>query len=74
MAAVSKSPAPVIERRHQVQERTGLTRTAIYKGMADGTFPKAIRLTDRSVGWLESEITDWINQRVAASRNQKAAA
>ena len=58
----------------EVERATGLKRSAIYARIASNEFPKPVRLTARTVGWLESEITDWINQRVAASRNQKAAA
>lgn len=58
----------------EVERATGLKRSAIYARITSNEFPKPVRLTARTVGWLESEITDWINQRVAASRNQKAAA
>jgi len=40
--------------------------------MARGTFPKAIKLGARSVGWLESEINAWIEAQVAASRKGAA--
>ena len=32
--------------------------------MAAGTFPKAIPLGQRAVGWLEDEIKEWITNRV----------
>ncbi len=41
----------------------GLSKTTIYKMMNEGLFPKSIQLTERSVGWLESDINDWINSR-----------
>jgi len=49
-----------ILRRERVQERTGLSRSTIYDRMKEGTFPKPIRLGPRSVGWVESEIEDWL--------------
>ena len=61
-----------ILRRTEVQKRTGLPRTSIYEAMARGTFPKAIKLGARSVGWLESEINAWIEAQVAASRKGAA--
>ena len=42
-----------ILRRKQVQERTGLSRSTIYLRVAQGTFPKAISLGARAVGWVD---------------------
>lgn len=58
-------------RRPQVIARTGLKRSAIYEQMAAGTFPKCIKLGPRAVGWIESEIDDWIQSRIQASRGEK---
>ena len=57
-----------ILRRKQVQELTGLSRSTIYLRIAQGTFPKAISLGARAVGWLESEVDDWLSSRVELSR------
>jgi len=56
---------PKILRRPAVEELTGLSRSAIYEGMAAGTFPKSIKRSARGVGWLEPEVIDWIKKRVA---------
>jgi prophage regulatory protein len=53
-----------ILRLSAVIDRTGLKRSTIYEHIAAGTFPKPIRLTLKSVGWVESEIDDWINKRI----------
>lgn len=53
-----------IIRLKQVMDVTGLARSTIYKHIADGVFPGAIPLGGRSVGWLESEIQDWIAARI----------
>lgn len=69
------SNALTILRRKQVEARTGLSRSTIYQRIADGSFPKSINLGGRAVGWLESEIENWLAQRVQASRaNHRAAA
>lgn len=60
--------APSILRRRQVQARTGLSHSSLYEAMAEGRFPRQIPLGPRSVGWVESEVTDWINARIAESR------
>ena len=49
-----------ILRLKNVIEKTGLARSTIYKYVDAGTFPKPIPLGGRSVGWLISEIHDWI--------------
>lgn len=49
-----------ILRRKQVESRTGLSRSTIYLRMQNGTFPKPIRLGPRAVGWVESEIENWL--------------
>lgn len=65
--------ALAILRRKQVEARTGLSRSTIYARMADGTFPKPVSLGPRAVGWVESEITDWLTGQVQQSRNKRAA-
>lgn len=47
------------------------SRSLIYLAMNEGTFPKPIKLMKRSVVWLESDINNWINQRIAASKGEK---
>ena len=49
--------------------RTGLSRSSIYQKIAQGTFPKPIRLGLRSIGFVESEIEAWIESRIKESRN-----
>jgi prophage regulatory protein len=44
---------------------TGLPRATIYEMVNKGTFPKQVRLSPRAVGWIESEILDWQQARIA---------
>lgn len=53
-----------ILRQKQVSDATGLPRSTIYKYIADGVFPKPIPLGDRCVGWLESEVQEWISLKI----------
>ena len=75
--------ALTILRRKQVEQRIGLSRSAIYgkmkpdpkrPGLYDPTFPLPIKLGPcaKAVGWIESEIEQWLTDQVANSR--KAAA
>ena len=50
-----------------VKQRTGLSRSSIYSGVKQGTFPAQISLGPRAVGWLESSIESWIQQRIELS-------
>lgn len=73
MAATHPQSLAIL-RRKQVEQLTGLSRSTIYDKLAnssprfDPSFPRAIQLGPNSVGWLESEVEDWIRQRVCASR------
>lgn len=43
-----------------VLEKTGLGKTTLYKLIGIGSFPSPIPLGERIVGWLESEVDNWI--------------
>jgi len=51
-----------------VKSQTGLSRSSLYKRISEGSFPQQISLGGRAVGWLESDIQNWIKQRLAQSR------
>ena len=53
-----------------VQQRTGLSRSEIYRREGLGQFPKRVSLGARSVGWVESEIQAYIAERIQQSRKQ----
>ena len=52
----------------EVLARTGLSRSTIYVRLEQGRFPRPVSLGDRAVGWVESEIDEWIRNRIAESR------
>lgn len=58
-----------ILRLPEVKARTGLSRSAVYAQIAEGTFPKAILIGKRSVGWNSLEIQSWIEARIAERKN-----
>ncbi|RAM67446.1 AlpA family transcriptional regulator [Pseudomonas putida] len=53
-----------IIRLKEVIDSTGLARSTIYKYMAEGNFPRPLSLGDRCVGWVDSEVHDWILARI----------
>ena len=56
-----------------VQHLTGLSRSTIYLRIQQGSFPRQIKLGARAVGWLGSEIQDWIELRIANRESEAAA-
>lgn len=51
-------------RLKEVIDCTGLARSTIYKYIDEGIFPKSVSLGDRAVAWVESEIQEWILERI----------
>lgn len=45
---------------NEVMNKTALSRSAIYRKMNDGRFPRSISLGDRAVAWIESEVDEWM--------------
>lgn len=52
-----------ILRRRQVEDSTGLSYRTIHRKEQAGDFPRRVRLGTNSVGWLESEVQEWIENR-----------
>ena len=53
----------------EVLARTGLSRSTIYVRLEQGRFPQPVSLGARAVGWIESEVDEWMRERIAASRS-----
>ena len=66
-SASTEAPVRFI-RRPEVQSLTGLSRSGIYARTREGTFPAPIRIGERAIAWLETDIHQWMADRVAASR------
>ncbi|MIL08938.1 AlpA family transcriptional regulator [Salmonella enterica subsp. enterica] len=49
-----------IIRLKTVLSRTGLSRSTIYRKIAEGTFPPQIRISINGAGWRESDINQWV--------------
>ncbi len=50
-------------RRPAVERVTGLSRSSIYAMIAEGQFPRPIRLGKRAVGWPQKDIEQWLANR-----------
>lgn len=55
-----------------VCEMTGYCRSSIYAHVAEGNFPKPVHLAGRAVAWVESEVQQWMRQRLQAARGLDA--
>ena len=64
MQSESKTPKKIIRLRG-VMERSGLSKTTIYRLSAEASsdFPKPVRPTPHTVGWYECEIDAWVESR-----------
>ena len=56
----------VLLRLREVCRRTGYSRSEIYRRIARGDFPRAIKLGKRASAWIDSEVSQWIAVRIAA--------
>jgi prophage regulatory protein len=54
-----------IVRLKTVLARTGLSRSTIYRKIAEGTFPPQIKISVNGAGWRESDIDRWVANPVA---------
>jgi prophage regulatory protein len=52
-------------RMPELLERTGLSRTTIYRRMAKGTFPQAVPIGANSCAWHASVVDRWIAEPMA---------
>lgn len=74
MTDPNQSPLTVLRRR-DLEIRLRLSRSTIYDKINpqspryDPSFPKPIHLgRGIAVGWLEHEVTDWLNRQIEISR------
>ncbi|ENH7394710.1 AlpA family transcriptional regulator [Vibrio vulnificus] len=51
-------------RFREVLAMTGLSRSSVYRSIEENQFPTQVQLGGRAVAWVESEVQEWITQRV----------
>jgi prophage regulatory protein len=54
----------------EVQELTTHSRSTIYRLMNEGRFPSQIKLSKRSVGWVEQEVIDYLDDCINSRRGK----
>lgn len=60
-------------RLREVIQRTGLSRSTIYRLASDGRFPTHVKLSDSASAWREDELAAWIDSRPRATGAKVAA-
>ena len=53
----------------EVINKTGLSRTTLWRLERSGKFPSSIKLSYNRVGWREHEIDEWIESRPTSDLN-----
>jgi prophage regulatory protein len=56
---MSDTPDRIL-RLNAVLDRTGLSRSTLYRKMQAGTFPKNMQISTRCAGWRESAVEAWM--------------
>lgn len=64
MSDVIRTTAPRLLRLPDVLARVGLRRSRVYDLVADGSFPRPVKLSARAIAWVESEVDTWVQERI----------
>lgn len=65
----SGAPAPNrrLLRLPEVRQKVGLSRSAIYKLISEGQFPRQVALGPRTVAWVQEDLDRWIEERLSST-------
>lgn len=67
--SVDKKTRFKILRITDVTEKVGIPISTLYWMIANSDFPKSIKLSERSVGWIEADIDNWIEKKIMEAEN-----
>ena len=59
---------PQLLRLPAVLQATGLSRSTLYRMVAEHTFPAPVKLSKRAVGWHSDAVRQWAATRPSTSR------
>lgn len=60
-----------IIRLRTVLARTGLSRSTLYRKIAEGTFPRQVKISIHGAGWHESAVGRWVADPVGYRRGNE---
>lgn len=58
-------------KQHEVVKITGMSRPTIWRKEKQGLFPCRRDMGNRSVGWLASEVNEWMENLPKVNHNEK---
>ena len=67
MSRNTSKPVRIL-RSPEVEARTGLSRSTIYRWRVAGRFPAPVVMGGRTLGWIESDVNAWIRERAVECR------
>jgi prophage regulatory protein len=56
-----------------VLDKTGLSRSTLYRKIDNGTFPRQFKISDRCCAWRQSAVDAWIKESAKDFGNSEAA-
>ncbi len=72
-ADTAPSPITFLLRLPQVRSHTGLSRSELYRRIAEGAFPAPVKIGARASAWSSFEVEHWIAERIAERDAKKRA-
>ena len=72
MERKANRPARIL-RLPEVETRTGLSRSTIYRWRVAGRFPPAVVMGGRTLGWFESDLEEWLQSNPRSGATHEAA-
>ena len=74
--STNTSTNPRIIRWPEVYNKVGMCRSHVHKLVSQGLFPPPIKLSEngRASGWIEAEVDEYLEQRIAESRSNNPVA
>lgn len=71
---MNKPEKPKLIRVSEVMRLTGFSRSHVFTMARNGEFPKQVKLSPNTSAWVESEVLDWIEKRIALRDESMGAA
>lgn len=67
---ITSTSSPRILRLPDVINQTGISRSSIYSRMKSGSFPQAVHLGPRTVGWMQSDVDGFIQACIVGTEER----
>ncbi|QFT86562.1 Prophage CP4-57 regulatory protein (AlpA) [Halomonas sp. THAF12] len=61
----------ILLRRPEVLRRCAISNSTLHRLINAGNFPAPVPVGPRAVAWIESEINDWIEERIESRKGPR---